>query len=165
MFLHGFSTFRMRKYSYSASKLNYPFDPFPGTRCLILKLYERRHLSSASHLFHLITRNTDRQYILHGIVQVDESNKSQMIYGPKWDERYTRLPIVKWSNLNVIKAYMIARRDVGANYCTSTYAQIRVTGENAQDSDTEDDLVLVKKLALVLGWHGREGEVPAQEIE
>ena len=51
-----------------------------------------------------------------------------------------------------MKAYMIARRDVGANYCTSINAQIRVTGENAQDdSDSEDDLVLVKKLALVLG--------------
>ena len=47
---------------------------------------------------------------------------------------------------------MIARRDVGANYCTSINAQVRVTGENAQDdSDSEDDLVLVKKLALVLG--------------
>jgi len=51
-----------------------------------------------------------------------------------------------------MKAYMIARRDVGANYCTSINAQIRVTGENAQDeSDIEADLVLVKKLALVLG--------------
>ena len=51
-----------------------------------------------------------------------------------------------------MKASMIARRDVGANYCTSINAQIRVTGENAQDdSDLEDDLVLVKKLALVLG--------------
>ena len=43
---------------------------------------------------------------------------------------------------------MIARRDVGANYCTSINAQTRVTGENA---DIKDDLVLVKKLALVLG--------------
>ena len=47
---------------------------------------------------------------------------------------------------------MIARRDVGANYCTSINAHIRVTGNNAQDdSDIEDNLVLVKKLALVLG--------------
>jgi len=47
---------------------------------------------------------------------------------------------------------MIARRDVGANYCTSINAQVRVTRENAQDdSDIEDDLVLVKKLTLVLG--------------
>ena len=51
-----------------------------------------------------------------------------------------------------MKAYMIARRDVGESYRTSINAQIRVTGENAQDdSDLEDDLVLVKKLALVLG--------------
>ena len=50
-----------------------------------------------------------------------------------------------------MKACTITRRAVGANYCTSINAQIRVTGENAQDSDTEDDLVLVKKLALVLG--------------
>ena len=47
---------------------------------------------------------------------------------------------------------MIARRAVGANYYTSINAQIRVTGNNAQDdSDIEDNLVLVKKLALVLG--------------
>ena len=47
---------------------------------------------------------------------------------------------------------MIARRAVGANYCTSSNAQIRVTGNNAQDdSDIEDNLVLVKKLAFVLG--------------
>ena len=51
-----------------------------------------------------------------------------------------------------MKAYLIARGDVGANYCTSINAQIRVTGNNAQDdSDIEDNLVLVKKLALVLG--------------
>ena len=47
---------------------------------------------------------------------------------------------------------MIARRAVGAIYCTSINAQIRVTGNNAQDDpDIEDNLVLVKKLALVLG--------------
>ena len=47
---------------------------------------------------------------------------------------------------------MIARRAGGANYCTSINAQIRVTGENARDElDIEADLVLVKKLALVLG--------------
>ena len=47
---------------------------------------------------------------------------------------------------------MIARRAVGANYCTSINAQIRVTGNTAQDDlDIEDNLVLVKKLALVLG--------------
>ena len=47
---------------------------------------------------------------------------------------------------------MIARRVVGANYCTPINAQIRVTGENTQDdSDIEDDLILVEKLTLVLG--------------
>ena len=65
-----------------------------------------------------------------------------------------------------MKAYMIARWDVEVNYCTSVNAQVEVTKEKSQDnSDIRDDLILVKKLALVLGWHGRVGEVPAQEIE
>ena len=51
-----------------------------------------------------------------------------------------------------MKAYIIARRDVEANYCTSVNAQVEITKEKSQDnSDIRDDLILVKKLALVLG--------------
>ena len=47
---------------------------------------------------------------------------------------------------------MIARRAGGANYCTSINAHVEVTKEKSQDnSDIGDDLILVKKLALVLG--------------
>ena len=169
MFLHGFSTFRMRKYSCSASKLDFPFDPFPGTRCLILKPMNE-DIYQVLHIYYILSPEIHIDNIFYTesykLIKATRVKSFEMIYEPKWDERYTWLPIVKWSNLNEMKAAMIARRDVGANYWTSINAQIRVTGENAQDdSDSEDDLVLVKKLALVLGWHGREGEVPAQEVD
>ena len=46
---------------------------------------------------------------------------------------------------------MIARRDVEANYCTSVNAQVEVKEKSQDNSDIRDDLILVKKLALVLG--------------